>query len=96
MATDAEQESATARHGSNAVIANADAESINDARALVPPPTRSGDVISPTRAVLTLSKSMFNAGCFSLPYAWKLGGLWVSDIVFSLQSLSRISRSKYA
>ncbi|RCN45296.1 putative N-acetylglucosamine-6-phosphate deacetylase [Ancylostoma caninum] len=32
----------------------------------------------PTRAVLTLSKSMFNAGCFSLPYAWKLGGLWVS------------------
>uniref|UniRef100_A0A1I7WY72 Aa_trans domain-containing protein n=1 Tax=Heterorhabditis bacteriophora TaxID=37862 RepID=A0A1I7WY72_HETBA len=35
----------------------------------------------PTRAVLTLSKSMFNAGCFSLPYAWKLGGLWVSFIL---------------
>lgn len=32
----------------------------------------------PHRAVLTLSKSMFNAGCFSLPFAWKLGGKWVS------------------
>jgi len=21
---------------------------------------------------------MFNAGCFSLPFAWKLGGKWVS------------------
>ncbi|CAI4229680.1 unnamed protein product [Auanema sp. JU1783] len=55
-----------------------DSESNNDGRALVPPTSRSGDVISPTRAVMTLSKSMFNAGCFSLPYAWKLGGLWVS------------------
>ena len=27
--------------------------------------------------MLTLCKAMFNAGCFSLPYAWKLGGLWV-------------------
>uniref|UniRef100_A0A8R1HY71 Aa_trans domain-containing protein n=1 Tax=Caenorhabditis japonica TaxID=281687 RepID=A0A8R1HY71_CAEJA len=58
-----------------------DAESMNDGRALVEPPARSGDVISPTRAVLTLSKSMFNAGCFSLPYAWKLGGLWVSFVM---------------
>lgn len=24
---------------------------------------------------------MFNAGCFSLPYAWKLGGLWVSFVM---------------
>uniref|UniRef100_A0AC34RIZ9 Amino acid transporter transmembrane domain-containing protein n=2 Tax=Panagrolaimus sp. JU765 TaxID=591449 RepID=A0AC34RIZ9_9BILA len=51
---------------------------VNDGRALVQPEQRQGDVISPTRAVLTLSKSMFNAGCFSLPYAWKLGGLWMS------------------
>ncbi|KAK6043414.1 amidohydrolase family protein [Cooperia oncophora] len=69
------------RRGSNAAIANADNESMNDGRALVPSATRSGDVISPTRAVLTLSKSMFNAGCFSLPYAWKLGGLWVSFVL---------------
>ncbi|CAB3403415.1 unnamed protein product [Caenorhabditis bovis] len=55
-----------------------DPEAMNDGRALVQTAQRSGDVISPTRAVLTLSKSMFNAGCFSLPYAWKLGGLWVS------------------
>jgi len=55
--------------------------SINDGRALVPREARKGDVISPTRAVLTLSKSMFNAGCFSLPFAWKLGGLWVSFVL---------------
>ncbi|CAJ0580776.1 unnamed protein product, partial [Mesorhabditis spiculigera] len=55
-----------------------DQESVNDGRALVEREQRQGDVISPSRAVLTLSKSMFNAGCFSLPYAWKLGGLWVS------------------
>lgn len=42
---------------------------------------REGDVISPHRAVLTLSKSMFNAGCFSLPFAWRLGGKWVSLIL---------------
>ncbi|MFH4980758.1 hypothetical protein AB6A40_007467 [Gnathostoma spinigerum] len=30
---------------------------------------------------MTLSKSMFNAGCFSLPYAWKLGGLWASFVL---------------
>ena len=36
---------------------------------------------SASRAVLTLSKAMFNAGCFSLPYAWKLGGLWVSPLL---------------
>uniref|UniRef100_A0A914MD42 Amino acid transporter transmembrane domain-containing protein n=1 Tax=Meloidogyne incognita TaxID=6306 RepID=A0A914MD42_MELIC len=42
---------------------------------------RQGDVITPHRAVLTLSKSMFNAGCFSLPYAWMLGGKWVSFIL---------------
>lgn len=74
-----------------------DGESMNDGRALVQPHRRSGDVITlvyilflvlkkrnfrPTRAVLTLSKSMFNAGCFSLPYAWKLGGLWVSSCYF--------------
>ncbi|KAL3092364.1 hypothetical protein niasHS_007573 [Heterodera schachtii] len=51
----------------------------NDIQALVRPSARrQGDVISPHRAVLTLSKSMFNAGCFSLPYAWMLGGKWVS------------------
>uniref|UniRef100_A0A0N5A8E8 Aa_trans domain-containing protein n=1 Tax=Syphacia muris TaxID=451379 RepID=A0A0N5A8E8_9BILA len=50
----------------------------NDGQSLVRRETRKGDVISPHRAVLTLSKSMFNAGCFSLPYAYKLGGLWVS------------------
>uniref|UniRef100_A0A0M3IHB3 Aa_trans domain-containing protein n=1 Tax=Ascaris lumbricoides TaxID=6252 RepID=A0A0M3IHB3_ASCLU len=55
-----------------------DTNSVNDGRSLVQRETRKGDVISPHRAVLTLSKSMFNAGCFSLPYAWKLGGLWVS------------------
>ncbi|EFP13320.1 hypothetical protein GCK72_009285 [Caenorhabditis remanei] len=64
-----------------AVTAEGDAESMNDGRALVQTPARSGDVITPTRAVLTLSKSMFNAGCFSLPYAWKLGGLWVSFVM---------------
>uniref|UniRef100_A0A914YFM1 Amino acid transporter transmembrane domain-containing protein n=1 Tax=Panagrolaimus superbus TaxID=310955 RepID=A0A914YFM1_9BILA len=52
-----------------------------DGRALVATDQRKGDVISPTRAVLTLSKSMFNAGCFSLPYAWKLGGLWTSFVL---------------
>ncbi|CAD6187611.1 unnamed protein product [Caenorhabditis auriculariae] len=46
----------------------------------VSPVSRSGDVISPARAVMTLSKSMLNAGVFSLPYAWKLGGLWVSFV----------------
>ncbi|PAV86342.1 hypothetical protein WR25_14660 [Diploscapter pachys] len=60
---------------------DADGESINDGRALVPPISRGEDVISPTRAIMTLSKSMFNAGCFSLPYAWKLGGLWVSFVM---------------
>lgn len=55
-----------------------DTGSINDGRYLVQRETRKGDVISPHRAVLTLAKSMFNAGCFSLPYAWKLGGLWIS------------------
>ncbi|CAJ0941189.1 unnamed protein product, partial [Mesorhabditis belari] len=58
-----------------------DTESLNDGRALVEREQRKGDVISPTRAVMTLSKSMFNAGCFSLPYAWKLGGLWVSFVM---------------
>ncbi|VDO59475.1 unnamed protein product [Haemonchus placei] len=81
MPDDAEQDSRVDRRETNSIIANADAESINDGRALVPSATRSGDVISPTRAVLTLSKSMFNAGCFSLPYAWKLGGLWVSLVL---------------
>uniref|UniRef100_A0A0R3RU75 Aa_trans domain-containing protein n=1 Tax=Elaeophora elaphi TaxID=1147741 RepID=A0A0R3RU75_9BILA len=55
-----------------------DSTSVNDARYLVQQETRKGDVISPHRAIMTLSKSMFNAGCFSLPYAWKLGGLWMS------------------
>lgn len=53
----------------------------NDGQYLVQRETRKGDVISPHRAVLTLSKSMFNAGCFSLPYAYKLGGLWVSFVL---------------
>uniref|UniRef100_A0AC35UBY7 Aa_trans domain-containing protein n=1 Tax=Rhabditophanes sp. KR3021 TaxID=114890 RepID=A0AC35UBY7_9BILA len=57
-----------------------DTSSVNDVRPLVTN-ARSGDVISPHRAVLTLSKSMFNAGCFSLPYAWKLGGLWMSFVL---------------
>ncbi|GMR43047.1 hypothetical protein PMAYCL1PPCAC_13242, partial [Pristionchus mayeri] len=59
-------------------------EEDNDGRNLVErssTATREGDVISPTRAVMTLSKAMFNAGCFSLPYAWKLGGLWMSFIM---------------
>lgn len=84
MPDDGEQEAAVTtrdRGDSNAAVANADPDGLNDARALVPPMTRSGDVISPTRAVLTLSKSMFNAGCFSLPFAWKLGGLWVSFVM---------------
>lgn len=51
--------------------------SVSDVGPLVTVP-RSGDVISPHRAVLTLSKSMLNAGCFSLPLAWHLGGLWMS------------------
>uniref|UniRef100_A0A915PXJ9 Amino acid transporter transmembrane domain-containing protein n=1 Tax=Setaria digitata TaxID=48799 RepID=A0A915PXJ9_9BILA len=55
-----------------------DTGSVNDGRHLVQRETRKGDVISPHRAIMTLSKSMFNAGCFSLPYAWKLGGLWMS------------------
>uniref|UniRef100_A0A8R1U1N4 Anaphase-promoting complex subunit 4 WD40 domain-containing protein n=1 Tax=Onchocerca volvulus TaxID=6282 RepID=A0A8R1U1N4_ONCVO len=55
--------------------------SVNDVRRLVQKETRKGDVISPHRAIMTLSKSMFNAGCFSLPYAWKLGGLWMSLIL---------------
>ncbi|GMS90358.1 hypothetical protein PENTCL1PPCAC_12533, partial [Pristionchus entomophagus] len=59
----------------------ANVEEDNDGRNLVERERRQGDVISPTRAVLTLSKSMFNAGCFSLPYAWKLGGLWMSFIM---------------
>uniref|UniRef100_A0A7E4W090 Aa_trans domain-containing protein n=1 Tax=Panagrellus redivivus TaxID=6233 RepID=A0A7E4W090_PANRE len=59
-------------------VAAASPIEINDGAALVTREQRQGDVISPTRAVLTLSKSMFNAGCFSLPYAWKLGGLWMS------------------
>jgi amino acid permease len=42
---------------------------------------REGDVISVHRAILTLSKSMFNAGCFSLPYAWALGGKYTSFIL---------------
>lgn len=51
---------------------------VNDERSLIRTDRREGDVISPHRAVLTLSKSMFNAGCFSLPFAWSLGGKWVS------------------
>lgn len=44
---------------------------VADDRVLVQPnERREGDVISVNRAILTLSKSMFNAGCFSLPYAW--------------------------
>ena len=27
---------------------------------------------------------MLNSGCFSLPYAWKLGGLWVSLYFFKI------------
>jgi proton-coupled amino acid transporter len=54
----------------------------SDERTLIRDPSRrQGDVISPHRAVLTLSKSMFNAGCFSLPFAWKLGGKWVSFVL---------------
>ncbi|MCP9259118.1 putative amino acid transporter skat-1 [Dirofilaria immitis] len=60
---------------------NEDNRSVNDARYLVQHETRKGDVISPHRAIMTLSKSMFNAGCFSLPYAWKLGGLWMSLVL---------------
>ncbi|VDN59551.1 unnamed protein product [Dracunculus medinensis] len=56
-------------------------EGTNDGRQLIKREARKGDVISCHRAVLTLSKSMFNAGCFSLPYAWKLGGLWVSFVL---------------
>lgn len=50
---------------------------VDDTRSLIRREQRQGDVISPHRAVLTLSKSMFNAGCFSLPFAWRLGGKWV-------------------
>ncbi|VDN05927.1 unnamed protein product [Thelazia callipaeda] len=57
---------------------NEDCDNTNDVKNLLQRETRRGDVISPHRAILTLSKSMFNAGCFSLPYAWKLGGLWMS------------------
>ncbi|EFO23481.1 transmembrane amino acid transporter [Loa loa] len=57
---------------------NEDSMSVGDVRHLVQQEIRKGDVISPHRAIMTLSKSMFNAGCFSLPYAWKLGGLWMS------------------
>jgi len=56
-------------------------DEVQDIRALVPPEQRQGDVISPSRAILTLSKSMLNSGCFSLPYAWKLGGLWMSFVL---------------
>ncbi|KAI6176500.1 Aa-trans domain-containing protein [Aphelenchoides bicaudatus] len=57
-------------------------EETNDDRALVERrERREGDVISVNRAILTLSKSMFNAGCFSLPYAWKLGGKWAAFIL---------------
>ncbi|CAD5214408.1 unnamed protein product [Bursaphelenchus okinawaensis] len=57
------------------------AEGSADQRILVQRERRQGDVISSHRAILTLSKSMFNAGCFSLPYAWKLGGKWVSFVL---------------
>ncbi|KAI6187668.1 Amino acid transporter, transmembrane family-containing protein [Aphelenchoides besseyi] len=57
-------------------------EPTNDERVLVPRQgRREGDVISANRAILTLSKAMFNAGCFSLPYAWMLGGKWVSFVL---------------
>lgn len=55
----------------------------SDDGALVRPERREGDVISVNRAILTLSKSMFNAGCFSLPFAWSLAGKWsVSNRLF--------------
>ncbi|KAE9415315.1 hypothetical protein Angca_007628 [Angiostrongylus cantonensis] len=69
------------RRSNNAVVVAPEAERMDDGQVLVPPTLRSGDVISPTRAVLTLSKSMFNAGCFSLPFAWRLGGLWMSFVL---------------
>ncbi|KAJ1350003.1 putative amino acid transporter skat-1, variant 2 [Parelaphostrongylus tenuis] len=75
--TTGQQPEVDRRSNNAAIVAEADG-GMNDGRTLVSPTLRSGDVISPTRAVLTLSKSMFNAGCFSLPYAWKLGGLWMS------------------
>ncbi|PAV86341.1 hypothetical protein WR25_14659 [Diploscapter pachys] len=43
----------------------------------LPVPSRK-HTISTFSGVITLSKAMVNAGVFSLPYAWKLGGLWVS------------------
>lgn len=49
MPDDGEQEAAVTtrdRGDSNAAVANADPDGLNDARALVPPMTRSGDVIS--------------------------------------------------
>uniref|UniRef100_A0A0K0DDR5 Aa_trans domain-containing protein n=1 Tax=Angiostrongylus cantonensis TaxID=6313 RepID=A0A0K0DDR5_ANGCA len=69
------------RRSNNAVVVAPEAERMDDGQVLVPSTLRSGDVISPTRAVLTLSKSMFNAGCFSLPFAWRLGGLWMSFVL---------------
>ncbi|KAI6220594.1 Aa-trans domain-containing protein [Aphelenchoides fujianensis] len=58
-------------------------ESARDDRVLVQREEhrREGDVISSNRAILTLSKAMFNAGCFSLPFAWQLGGKWVSFVL---------------
>uniref|UniRef100_A0A915D371 Amino acid transporter transmembrane domain-containing protein n=1 Tax=Ditylenchus dipsaci TaxID=166011 RepID=A0A915D371_9BILA len=54
---------------------------VDDGRSLIRPDRRQGDVISPHRAVLTLSKSMFNAGCFSLPFAWSLAGKWTALVL---------------
>jgi hypothetical protein len=54
----------------------AEEETTADDRVLVQRERREGDIISVNRAILTLSKSMFNAGCFSLPYAWMLGNIY--------------------
>lgn len=47
-------------------------------------------LMSPTRALMGLLKSMVGPGCLSLPYGWKQGGLWVSfgsSIFISLMNL---------
>ncbi|CAJ0948207.1 unnamed protein product, partial [Mesorhabditis belari] len=41
---------------------------------------RKGDTIGVLNAAQCLSKAMVNAGAFSLPYAWYLGGFWVSFV----------------
>lgn len=44
-----------------------------------PSELRSGDeMIGPHKALMSLLKSMVGPGCLSLPFGWKLAGLWMS------------------